>query len=496
MTSLFLLLAAPAWADSSDRSAKEWSDWVVDQIDAYGKSVQQMQEEADASRNLAASRCLAPRSGELERLSRQGDQARERYEAALKDDSDYAQAMAEQELGELLSRAETQYSLASGCGMPLVPVDSPRSGLSGLGGVRELAWRASDGASLGPAYVTVGLDLESGWEGNALLQASDPTGSLMAAMTPQMGMNVDWRSWSLYTDAQTRLAKWSGAPARDELGTWDATGQLMWRWGDISASGAGFSQRQTGVVTPWPELSAPYVTSSNAVNLDLRGDWRGRVGVAAWAGLLERSYQEGGLDRSRQSLPVHGELILGGGYEGLVLQGTYERFAWESQDDLALQPLDQGALITATAGIRRFGDGFLNTMYGLAWVDGGAGMERSWVGSTDLDFSLSRFTVGAYHSHSFSDHWLAPTATHHEAGGRLSAEARGGQAYGRGGWGVERPGDLALRSVSFTGGLRYELPLNSAVDLSAGWERRTAIEGTDESLGYTNPKVMLTLEVF
>jgi hypothetical protein len=50
--------------------------------------------------------------------------------------------------------------------------------------------------------------------------------------------------------------------------------------------------------------------------------------------------------------------------------------------------------------------------------------------------------------------------------------------------------------LDFQGGFRYELPLNTAVDLSGGWEQRTAIEGTDEALGYTNPKVMLTLEVF
>lgn len=496
MTPLLLLLAAPALADSSDRQAdrqaREWSDWVVDQIEGYGTSVQEMQQNADKERQLSASRCLSPKTGELQRLARQADQARERYEAGLKDDSEYALHTATQELNGLLSRAEQQYNQASGCGVALVPVDN---GMQLNGGLWNLVARASDGVGYRGAYFAPGIDLQTGWEGNALLAESDPASSLWFAVTPRMDASASWRSWTLALSGSTRLSKWTAAPERDELGTWDTFGSLAWNWGSFSMSGAAYSQRQAAQLTPWPDVSGPYASGSNTLVLDMRGDVRGRLGLAAWGALNQSTVKGENLDRVREGLPVNAEIVLGG-YEGLVVQGGYETYGWRSEDALALQPMSSGQSFTAKAGIRRYGNGYLSALYGVAWVDDGTGPERGWVGRTDLNFDVRGVTVAGFHERSFSDHWLAPTATHHQAGGSLSTWVRGVEVHGSGAWGVERPGDLALRSLDFQGGFRYEMPLNTALDLSGGWEQRTALEGTDEALGYTNPKVMLTLEVF
>ena len=496
MTPLLLLLAAPALADSSDRQAdkqaREWSDWVVDQIEGYGSAVHEMQQDADKERQLSASRCLSPKTGELQRLAKQADQARDRYEAGLKDDSEYALYSAREELNALLNRAEQQYNQASGCGMPLVPVDS---GMQLNGGLWNLVARASDGVGVRRMTFAPGIDLETGWQGNALLAESDPASSLWFAMTPRMDMSGSWRSWSLALQGSTRMAKWTATPERDELGTWDAYGSLGWVWRGLMVSGSAFSQREAAQFTPWPEISGPYASTDNAVALDIRRDWRGRLSWAVWGALTQSSMQGEGLDRVREGLPINGELVVGG-YEGVVLQGGYETFGWRSLDSLANQPMASGQIYTAKAGVRSFGSRYLTALYGVAWVDDGSGPERGWVGRTDLRFEVRGVTLGGFHERSFSDHWLAPIASHHQAGGSLSTWVRSVEVHGSGAWGVERPGDLALRSVDFQGGLRYELPLNTAVDLSAGWEKRTAMDGTDQALGYTNPKVMLTLEVF
>lgn len=494
MTSLLLLLAAPALADSTDRQAdrqaREWSDWAVDQIEGYGAAVQEMLELAEEERMLASSRCLAPKAGELERLARQADQARERYEAGLRDDSDYAQHTASQELSALLSRAELQYSAATGCGAPVVPT---AQGLA-LNGMWDLVARASDGATLRGVYLAPAIDLQSGWEGNATL-ATAPVSSLWFAASPELSLSAYLRGWDLNLLGTTRLSKWTGAPARDELGTWDTYGALSRGWGTFTASLTGYSQRQAAQLTPWPEISGPYASGSNTVALDLRGQAMGWVGLAAWGALNQRSHQGEGLDRVRRSLPLNAELVLGG-YQGLVLQGGYETFDWESADALALQPMGSGQIYTAKAGIRRMNSGYLSALYGVAWVKGDGGLERGWVGRTDLDLELRGVALSAFHDRGFGDHWLAPTASTHSAGGSFSRWVRGVEVHGSGAWSVDRPGDLALRGLDLEGGLRYALPLNTAVDLSAGWERRAAIDGTDPALGYTNPKVMLTLEVF
>ena len=127
MTCFLFLLAAPAWADSSDRrsdrEARKWADLVVDRIEGYGSAVQEMQQDADRGRHLAESRCLVTKTGELERLAKQADQARERFQAGLKDDSEFAQFSASEELEALLERANVQYEEASTCGMPMVSVN-------------------------------------------------------------------------------------------------------------------------------------------------------------------------------------------------------------------------------------------------------------------------------------------------------------------------------------------------------------------------------------
>jgi hypothetical protein len=496
MTSFLFLLAAPALADSTDRQAdrdaREWSDYVVDQIDGYGTAVQEMQRAADKDRQLMASRCLAPKTGELERLAKQADQARDRYEAGLKDDSDYAQFTATEDLNALLSRAELQYNQAAGCGMPLVPIDE---GMQFNGSVYNLVVRASDGMSVRGVYFAPGIDLQAGWAGNALLADSDPASSLWFAVTPRLDASASWRSWSVNMKADTRLSKWTAASERDEFGTWDAFGGLAWNWGDFAVSGSGYSQRQVAQLTPWPGMTAPYASTSNTLVLDMRGDVRGRLGLAAWGALNQNTVQSGDVDRVREGLPVTAELVIGG-YQGLVLQGHYETFGWKSQDGLDLQPMLSGQSYSAQAGLRRYGSGYLSALYGVAWLDDGSGPERGWVGRTDLNFDVRGVTVGGFHERTFSDHWLAPSATLHTAGGSFSTWLRSVEVHGSGAWGVERPGDLALRSLDFQGGVRYELPLNTAIDLSGGWEQRTAIEGTDPALGYNNPKVMLTLEVF
>ncbi len=496
MTCFLFLLAAPAWADSSDRrsdrEARKWADLVVDRIEGYGSAVQEMQQDADRGRHLAESRCLVTKTGELERLAKQADQARERFQAGLKDDSEFAQFSASEELEALLERANVQYEEASTCGMPMVSVNS---GTQLGSGVWRLAARASDGARVGGLYFEPGIDLQTGWERNALLAESGPTSSQWFAMTPRFELTGEPRGLRVVLNADTRLSKWTVANERNELGTWDTFGSLDWYSSKVSVSGSAYSQRQAAQLTPWPGLSAPYASASHALVVDLGGTVREGVGVMAWGTLNQKIVQSDDLDRVREGLAVNAELVLGG-YEGLVLHGSYENFGWASQDTLALQPMMSGQLYSTQAGLRYFGASEFSALYGVAWLDDGSGPERAWVGRTDLTVPVRGVVLIGFHERTFSDHWLAPNATMQEAGGRFHTRLRGVEVHGSGAWGVERPGDLALRGIELQGGFRVSLPMNTALDLSGGWERRSAIQGTDEALGYSNPKVMLTLEVF
>lgn len=493
MFSLLLSVSAPALADSGVRSARQWSDGQVSDVLQWSAEVQDLQDQADAQRDLGASRCLAPLAGDLKRMERQGAQLAERYVAATRDQSGYAQSVAQQELSMLHSEAYQRYSAAWSCGS----FESPRGGLDlggmGVGGTaRDLYWRAEDGVYLGPGHLSAGLYAEGGWSDNPLQQSAGSDASTYWALTPRSDLTASLpRSVVLDLGGQVRLSRYQSAPERNEVGTWEGHASLYRL--DYGAGGGltAASAREVNRVTPWPDIPAPYTHAEHRALAHLN-HLGGNHWVELRGGLAQESWQGAGLDRQRRSAPATLDLVYGGGTEGFMVRGAGERLAWTGDG----APMSEGTLARVEGGLRA---SRLESHYGVAWVhnaDTGA-LERGWVGSTRLEIPVRMVTVQGFHERDFGDHWLAPTAITHSAGGKAWLWWRGFNPHLHASWGVEQPGDLRMRSVQSEAGLRYAPVQGFAIDLSGAYTDREQVAGADlGALDFDEARVMLTLELF